>query len=267
MSRCGLVLSGWWALIAPGLHADTIVLRGGGEIQGKLIVDPKTPQAVQVLLFRGRKPLTFQKAQILEVIPKPSALDGYVARKAKLDSTAQAQFELAEWCRANRLTDLAMVHYEAAVERNGSFEEAHKKLGHVIHDGQWLSPDELRKVQGLVRDRGEWITEQEKSKRDESAQMAASQSSWLRRIKLLRQAVITGAADRRKEAESDLMRIEDVEAVTPLLRAFGQDPAPLRLLMVQTLGQIKGKESTRALVNVVLADPEGNEFCVLTPRG
>ena len=43
---------------------------GGGEIQGKVIIDPKKPDTVQVLLLKGRNPLTFQSKQILKVIPK-----------------------------------------------------------------------------------------------------------------------------------------------------------------------------------------------------
>ena len=56
---------------------------GGGEIQGKVITDPKKPDTVQVLLMKGRNPLTFQKKQILQVIPKASPLDTYLVKRKK----------------------------------------------------------------------------------------------------------------------------------------------------------------------------------------
>ncbi len=73
---------GSWVLslavfVGAGVQAmsDTIELRGGGEIQGKVIIDPKKPDTVQVLLLKGRNPLIFQSKQILKVIPKASPLD------------------------------------------------------------------------------------------------------------------------------------------------------------------------------------------------
>jgi hypothetical protein len=266
-SRFGLVLAALFlGTISTTAWSDVIVLRGGGEIQGKVVVDPKTPQTVQVLLLKGRKPLTFQKAQILEVIRKPSALDEYLVKKAQLSATAQAEYELGLWCDANRLSDLAKVHYEAALGHDESFEPAHKKLGHIPHEGHWLSPDEIRQGQGLVKDHGQWITEEKKAKRDESAQAAASQATWLRRIKMLRFAVLSGPEDRRREAESELMHIQEPEAVGPLVKALGKDPTPLRVLMVQVLGQIPGKESSRALVNALLADTEDDVRIAVVER-
>ena len=160
------------------------------------------------------------------------------------------------WCEQNQLADLAKVHYEAALARDRGFEPAHKKLGHVQHGSQWLSPDELRQLQGLVKFRGQWITEEEKAKREESAQASVAQSAWVRRIKMLRQAIVAGSPDRGREAEAELMQIKEPEAVLPLVKVLGQDETPMRRLLAHVLGGIDGKESSRALVNMILAEPE-----------
>ena len=68
-------------------------------------------------------------------------------------------------------------------------------------------------MQGLVKYRGQWITEEEKAKREESAQASAAQSAWVRRIKMLRQAIAAGSPDRGREAEGELMQIKEPEAV------------------------------------------------------
>ncbi len=93
--------------------------------------------------MQGRKPLSFSKAQIVEVIPKASPLDDYFEHVKKAESTATAQFDLGTWCEQNKLADLARLHYEAALLADKSFEPAHRKLGHVYHDGYWLSRDDL----------------------------------------------------------------------------------------------------------------------------
>jgi hypothetical protein len=55
-----------------------------------------------------------------------------------------------------------------------------------------------------------------------------------------------------------LMAIRDPDAVVPLLRVFGQDEAPRRILLSLVLSTIAGPEATAGLVQRVLdeADPE-----------
>src|SRR4051794_16052223 len=81
----------------PGL-ADRIVLRGGGQVRGKVVPDPSHPDRVNVLLETGKTPLTFQKPQIVQVIAEPSVLDDYVIRRARAAAGAQGQHELGLWC-------------------------------------------------------------------------------------------------------------------------------------------------------------------------
>ena len=139
-----------------------------------------------MLLLKGRNPLTFHSKQILKVTAKASPLDEYLVRKQQLSATAPAEFELGLWCERNGLTDLARAHYEAAIEHDKMFEPAPQETRHVQHGSQWLSPDELRQVQGLVKYKGRWITEEARTKSEESAQLSAAQTSWVRRIKILR---------------------------------------------------------------------------------
>ena len=128
---------------ASTARGDVIILRGGGQITGKVMPDPQNKDRVLVWLLQGRKPLSFQKAQIIEVTPKASPLDDYFEKMKKAPATAQAQYDLGAWCDQNKMTDLGRLHYEAALVSDKSFEPAHRKLGHVFHDGYWLSRDEI----------------------------------------------------------------------------------------------------------------------------
>lgn len=164
--------SGGWAVVAVlaafalelapiGARADVIALRGGGQVQGKMVPDPNDKDRVHVWMMSGRRPLSLKRAQILEVTPKSSPLDDYIVKHAKAGSAAQAQYDLGAWCEQNKLNDLSRLHYEAALANDKAFEPAHKKLGHVYHNGSWVTRDELRTAQGLVKYKGRWITPEE----------------------------------------------------------------------------------------------------------
>jgi hypothetical protein len=251
-----LTMTGMMIGMASRAPADVIDLRGGGQVQGKVMPDPKNKDRVQVWLLKGRHPLSFHKNQIVHVTRQPSPLDEYVQKRAKNPSTGSDQLELGLWCDEHGLSDLARVHFENALSLDSSLDEAHRRLGHTYREGSWLTRDDLSAAQGLVKYKGRWITSEEKTKREEAAQITASQSSWLRRIKLLRQALINGPADRRREAESQLMAIRDGDAVVPLVRVFGQDERPRRILLALVLSANGSKEATRALVNRVLSEPD-----------
>lgn len=256
----GLLVVGL-GLVAAGsdpARADIIEMRGGGQVKGKIIPDPKSKERVQVLLLQGRHPLSILKTQILRVVPQASPLDEYVTRRQKTSSTGEAQFELGVWCEQNRLTDLARLHFEAALAADPQHEGAHKKLGHTRVDSTWLTRDDLTAASGLVKYRGRWLTEQEKTKREAADKLSVAQGSWLRRIRMLRNAIVSGSEDRRREAESQLMAIRDPDAVVPLVRVLGQDDAPRRTLLALVLASIGGPQATAALVQRILDEPESD---------
>jgi hypothetical protein len=244
-------------------RADSIILRGGGQVQGKVVPDPNDENRVHVWLLQGRKPLSFLKSQILEIVPKASPLDDYLLRRQKTAETAQAQFELGTWCEEHKLTDLARLHFEAALVRDRSFGPAHEKLGHIYRDGYWLTRDELSELQGLVKYKGRWMSAEEKARHDAQDKATASQTAWIRRIKLLRQAIASGPTDRQREAEIQMMSIRESEAVGPLVRVLGEDEPPMRILLAQVLSGIEGPQATAALAKQVLAEPTSEVRSVL----
>jgi hypothetical protein len=255
VAACGFLALG---TNPPVVRGDVILLRGGGQVEGKVLPDPRDKAKVQVWLLQGRKPLSFQKTKILDVIRKASPLDEYFVKEKKTPQTAQAQFDLGTWCEEKKLNDLARLHYEAALAADKSFEPAHRKLGHVYHDGYWLTRDELSARQGLVKHKGRWVSAEEKSKREAEDKALLEQAGWVRRIKMLRQSIVNGPADRRREAESQLMAIREPEAVGPLLRVLGNDEPAQRILLAQVLSGMPAPEATAALVKLILAEPLGS---------
>jgi hypothetical protein len=246
------------SLVGGESRADRITLRGGGQIRGKVLPDPQSPDRVRILTESGKTPLNFQKAQILQVTAEPSVLDEYLVRRDRLTSTADANYELGVWCEEHKLKDLADLHFEAAVKHDKSYEPAHQKLGHVLRGDQWLWGDELRQSQGLVRYKGQWISQQEKDHRVAAAANGAEQASWVRRLTVLRQALLNGPDDRRRDAEKQLMEIRDPIAVSPLLQVFKGENPTLRTLLDRILDGIPGPEAAGGLVAHMLIEPDAD---------
>ncbi|MFO0952312.1 MAG: HEAT repeat domain-containing protein [Isosphaeraceae bacterium] len=255
-----LLLTAVLSVDLPGpARADRITLRGGGQIRGKVVPDSKRPDHVQIVLERGKTPLNLLKAQVVEVVPEPSALDAYVLKRASAPETARGQFDLGLWCSERRLADLAELHYEAALKLDKDFAPAHEKLGHAQVQGKWLSGDQLREAQGMVRYKGRWITPEEKEQREKEGASVAEHSTWLRRIRTWRDALERGPEDRRREAEVQLMSVHDPAAVGPLVRVLSTDEDPaMRRLLAKVLGAIPGRESASAVVKELLAEEEGD---------
>lgn len=239
-------------------RADRIVLRGGGQIRGKVVPDPAHPKVITVLTEKGKTPLTFDKPKVLEVVPEPSILDDYVVKRDKALSTGDSQFELGKWCEEHKLPGLATVHYEEALRYDKTFGPAHQKLGHVLYANRWLTHDELREAQGLVKYKGKWMTKEEKEARESQSVTTGAQTTWVRRLKRLREALVFGNEAKQRNAEDQIRAIKEPIAVKPLVIVLGDDDTPaVRTLLDSVLGTIDGPEAARALAARLLMETDG----------
>lgn len=253
-----VIVVGQVGLASTEVRGDRIVLRGGTVLRGVILPQSSGSDQYVVQTESGQVPLKFPKAQVTKIEREPSALDDYLPRLQRLGNTATGQqhYELGIWCESKRLTGLARSHFERAVELDPKLASAHKKLGHVEHDGQWVSVSELKNLQGLVQYKGKWVTAEERKRLEDEAAESVEQTSWTRRLRILRAALRDNNPNRRAEAENQLLEIRDAAAVRPLVRAFANDPPVGRGLMTRSLAGIPGRDSTLALVNRVLAEPE-----------
>lgn len=238
--------------------ADVIVLRGGGQVRGKVVPAPtdSSGDRVEVILPRSASPLVLRPEQISRVEPEASPLDEYVERRAKVEPTAEAEFELGLWCEENDLPDLAPNHYEAALKHDETFDPAHEKLGHVERDGQWYTRDALRKAGGLVLWKGQWLSEDEKEREVEDQRGAEEHLSWTRKIQALDRDLRSNNPERRGAAQIELGRIDDPAAIPALVKALGASTVNARLILAEVLGRLDDPLAARALVHMILAESQ-----------
>jgi hypothetical protein len=260
------ILAGWVTLLAGAgqAAADRIRLRGGGEIRGVILPDPSEPGRLRVQTETGTLPLTLTWAQVVEVIAEADPLDAYFARKGATPETAASQYELGVWCEERKLRGLAEVHYHRAVELDPQHAEANRKLGHVKHDGKWMTYDAMRRAQGLVQYRGRWIAQEEYAREAASASQAAESASRVRQLIPLRQGLKSADAAISQEAERELSGFRDPASVPALVQVFGRDDAEGRVRLARLLGEIPGPEARQALVERALRESDPAVHLALT---
>ncbi len=245
-----------FVLAATGARADRIILRGGGEVRGAVLpADPERADVVRVQTRTVLKPLEIRKSQVLRIETEEDELSEYLKQRDAVEQTAQAQFELGKWCDEAGLTGPAQGHYRRAVELDAGYEPAHKKLGHVYHNGRWMTYDERRQAQGLVFHKGRWVSPDEKEAMEAKSAFSAEQEAWLRRLKLLRKKLYSENATQSQEAGLQLAAIREPAAVAPLLKVFGADAEPTRIRLSQIIAAIPGEDSREALIRMLLNEP------------
>ena len=247
------------AIAAERARGDKILLRGGGQIRGIVLPaasDAKPTDSVQVQTETGSRPITIKKSQIVKVVDEPSSLTEYVKKRDETPDTASAQYELGQWCEAHKLRGLADVHYERAVLKDSGYAPAHKKLGHAQYDGRWLTQDEYKQAQGLVKVKGKWVSPQEKAKREAAAALTAEQQKWTRKIRALHQTYRMGTPAQSRQAELKLLGIQEPAAVPGIVQVMGEDMDFVRILMAQILGGITDRHAAQALISRVMMEPE-----------
>src|SRR5262249_24587569 len=130
-TAAGLAMCAGLALAAPA-WGDRIILKSGGEIRGVVVPDASQPNKVSVQTETSARPVVFAKSQVAKIQTVSSKLDDYLARRSKLASTAEAEYQLGVWCEENKLLGPAEIQYRRAVAIDENHALAHKKLGHVL---------------------------------------------------------------------------------------------------------------------------------------
>lgn len=110
------IAAGLLAWGPPLARGDRITLRGGGEIKGVVVADPKQPSHVLIQTETAARPISFEKTQVVKVTREPGPLDDYLAQKDKVEQTAQAQYDFGMWCEESKITGPASSFYQKAIE-------------------------------------------------------------------------------------------------------------------------------------------------------
>jgi hypothetical protein len=241
--------------LTPPAFADVARLSNGGEIRGSLKSDRTSPTVEFDTLYGGR--IVIERSHVSSTSRRSPAVEEYVTRSREVANTVEAHWELAEWCREKRLLPQREEQLEAILFLDPEHQLARRGLGHLVHQGRWMTRDESMKAQGYVKHKGKYLTTQEFNLLNKTAAQREAELAWYPKVRVWFGWATSRSASRQMEGVSKIREIADPDAVPALDEFLGDsDDVRFRLLFVSLLGEIAGEKPVPCLVRISLRDPE-----------
>ena len=240
----------------PSAHADLVKLKTGGELRGKLSGDYTRfgKDDITIETLTGAV-IVVQREQLSFVTRRSMKIEEYETKARFVKDTAEAHWDLVNWCKAQRLSAQAQDHLEKVVEFDPSHEQAHRLLGHVQYKGEWMHKDKAMEAQGYVRHRGKYITLHEKELMEKTQEDLEKEREWFQKVRLWHNWLTGRNPDRAQQAYKELLSIKNPDAVVALMRNMqDDDDRRIRQLYIKILGQIPSTKVVSPLVAQSLND-------------
>ncbi len=246
------------ALLLPlqPARGDLARLNNGGEVRGRFLeAADESGSLVMESILGGR--IVLPAGEVVSTARRSAEIEEYVTRSRSIPNTVKDRWELAEWCKARRLTAQREEQLEALLELDPTHVGAHRGLDHIVYQDQWMTRDEAMREQGLIKYKGKYLTQQEIDLLEKTAAQRQAEQAWYPKIRLWKVWVTGSHAGRQVEGLSNLRSVSDEDAI-PALRNFLSDTPELQLrqLYVERLSAMRGVKPVAALVRTSLLDIE-----------
>lgn len=127
-----------------GQAADQVVMKNGTIFEGEIVEN--NARSPEIILNNGTKNLPIMRYQIKKVHRDDAARAEYKRQMALIKAGhAAAHFRLYTWAKQKRLYSLAEEQLQATIVADTNHAEARKALGHVKHEGTWLTEEEAER--------------------------------------------------------------------------------------------------------------------------
>jgi len=245
------------ALSSPSVGATEVFnLSQGGQLIGKWLNQEENLRTHYDLETTTGIKIKLDRTQVAKVVHQRPAEEEYAQIKTKFADTAEAQWELADWCRVQNLAHHREVHLKRIIELDPDHARARAALGYTRGPDGWMTQAQRMQKGGYVLYRGRWRLTQEVELMEQKDKNERAIKEWYRKLKMYR-GWLADRSDRKfDEANKRLKAIDDPYAVKALADALKEEPDPdMRKKLVETLAQIDSLDAKKALVFRTLDDP------------
>jgi hypothetical protein len=197
------------ALMAGTAAADEVHLRNGRKLTNCIAKQ----EGGKVTVESGLGTVVLEAGEVEAIREGDCPLKEYPAKRAAIESSRKASdwYELAGWCKENGIHRHRGGLLQKVIELEPNHELARRELGFSLHNGKWMTKDEVNRERGLVQFEGKWmspidvelvkkkrlvelerklIAEEERVRkaREAAEARAAAQAAWAEQIEEMRRA-------------------------------------------------------------------------------
>ena len=225
--------------------ADIVYLKTGGVMRGliKTADDSTDKTSVTMSLLSGAE-VELIVEHISSQQLRPLKFEEYEVRAESLPDTLKAHWELAEWCREQKLDEQREIHLEIVLVIDPKHRQAHYGLRHTFYREQWMTReeyDQTRIADGFVKYKGKWVPADklDSVKSDDAATKA--EREWYAKVRIWLNWATGNHPERAADGLNNLREISDPKAVSALVQFLGKSQrADVRRLFIEITGKIEG---------------------------
>jgi hypothetical protein len=241
------------------LAVDVAELRLGGTLDGRIRPQEQGGHRFYMVDMEEGLRLAVPASEVRRVRGEDETMEAYRARLETTPDEAEAQWELARWCRSVNLLPQSERHMRRVIDLDTDHAQARAALGFARHQGQWIEHRLLQQQRGMIRSAGKWSVPEDVAvqRMNDEADVAAKR--WVRRLAQLRSQAARGG-ERGAEAMAQIRGIDDPAAAGAVAkqlqdpRAARSEPLETRLLWVEILGRLRTPAAVEALARTGLDD-------------
>ena len=229
--------------ICSSANADIVYLKTGGVLRGTIESADDPADSLIITLLSGAE-IELPVEHVSSQQRRPLNLEEYEVRAASLPDTLEAHWELAEWCREQRLDEQREIHLEIVLAIDPEHRKAHYGLRHTFYREKWMTREEYEQTRiadGFVSYNGKWVPADklESVKADDATSQA--EREWYAKVRVWLNWATGNHPQRAADGFSNLRSIDSPEALSALVQFLGKSPrADVRRLFIEIVGRIEG---------------------------
>jgi hypothetical protein len=244
-------------LLAESARADVFELANGGRVEGRLVEAADGNDKNVTIELAGGGRMAIPRSQIARVDTISPDEAEYEKRARVAPDTAEAHWQLAEWCIDHKMRNEARLHLERILELDPNHEEARGLLGYRKKDGQWMTRDDVMDGRGMVMYEGRFVTRQHVELLEREKEKKTSEADWAKHLERLRRALVGRRQDRADEALVEIQTIRDPLAAEAVVNLLDREEDPeLKRLWIEVASQLDHQAAVDALVELSLLDED-----------
>ncbi|WP_404310110.1 HEAT repeat domain-containing protein [Neorhodopirellula lusitana] len=254
---CAILLS---VLGSHWVVAGKVELSGGGQLTGDVrrVEDANGKTAHVIVRVDPDMSIAVAGTHTRRTVEADQLVE-YRSKAAAAGQDAEAQFELARWCKSKTLLNQYHFHLVRTIELDPDHRLARAALGYVKSGNEWISFEKLRRSQGLVQDgKGRWVLPEVLSVRQYSDEAERASKLWIKNFRRLHSRAIRGDA----EALAEINAIDDPMATNAIAGEFLRSRSSranlrtLRMTYVRLLAKFRNQTAVSTLVEAGLNETD-----------